>query len=101
MINDGNNDQDKSRHLNADIISDYIKQNHYGGGLVKVDPYAGDEKNMQCDFFMCTTDGLDAAGLIELFNSIEWQDPDCVQLMLKHEQDDAFSIHTPVQIYPR
>ena len=98
MINDGSNDQDKSKHPNADIISNYINQNHKYG-LVKIDPYAGDEKAMQCDIFMCATDGLDTAGLIELFNSIKWQDPDCVQLMLKDEQDDAFSIHTPVQIY--
>ncbi|WP_432472848.1 hypothetical protein [Amphritea sp. HPY] len=99
MINDGSNGQDKSKHPNADIISNYIRQNHHDCELVKVDPYAGDKKNMQCDIFMCTTDGLDTAGLIELFNSIKWQDPDCVQLMLKDEQDDAFLIHSPVQIY--
>ncbi|GGK85777.1 hypothetical protein [Amphritea balenae] len=100
MINDGNNDQDKSKTANADLISNYIKQNTPLSGLIKVEPYAGEKQSMQCDIFMCATNNLNTAGLIELFNHIQWQDPDCVQLMLKQEADDAFSIHTPVQVYP-
>ena len=101
MINDGGSDQDKSRTPNADIISNHIKQIHPLYGLIKVDPYAEEKQSMQCDIFMCATGVLDTAGLIELFNHIKWQDPDAVQLMLKQGHDDAFSIHTPVQIYPR
>lgn len=101
MINDGINDQDKSRNPNADIINTYIKENFHGRELVKVDPYAGAKETMQCDIFMCAINGLDTEGLIEIFNGIKWEKPGCVQLMLKEEHDDAFSIHTPVQTFSR
>ena len=97
MIDDGISDN--SNKPNADIINTYIKKNFHGCELVKVDPYAGDKKSMQCDIFMCAVNGLDTEELIEIFNSIHWQQPGCVQLMLKEQQEDAFSIHTPVQTF--
>ncbi|MEH6578989.1 MAG: hypothetical protein V7731_18150 [Amphritea sp.] len=90
---------DSSSQPNADIINTYIKENFQGCKLVKVDPYTDDKKSMQCDIFMCAVEGLDTEELIEIFNSIHWQQPGSVQLILKEPQDDAFSIHSPVQTF--
>ena len=66
-----------------------------GYHLAKVDQFAGGRKAVQCDVFMSAVDYLDVDKLLKEFHEIQWESILEVQLMIKGEHDDIFSIHTP------
>ncbi len=92
-IDDGSNVEDS--HPNADKLSAYLVRNHNGAYLVKVDDHAGGNKAMQCDVFMAAINYLDIDEFVEWFHGIEWEYPESVQLLIKDEHDDQFSMYTP------
>ena len=53
-------------------------------------------KHMRCDVFMAAINHLDVLGFLKCFYSIEWDSPECVQLMIKQEQEDIFTAHVPL-----
>lgn len=61
--------------------------------LVKVDGYAGGDKAMQCDVFLVAVNYLNVGRFLDAFRAIRWDMPECVQLMIKNEHDDAFTIY--------
>jgi len=82
-------------HPNADKLNAYLKNNHNGAGLVKVDNYAGGNKAMQVDVFMAAINYLNIDAFVEWFRGVEWQDPECVQLLIKNEHDNRFTAYIP------
>ena len=82
--------------LNAEKLSEYLCENYRSKGLVQVDGYAGGNRAMQCDVFITAVNYLDHDEFIEIFNSIKWEYPESVQLLLKCEDCDAFEIITPL-----
>lgn len=93
MIEDGAKRDDE--HPNVDELNQYLIE-HYGGWvLVKVDENAGGGKAMQCDLFIAAINHLNIPEFLERFYEIAWEAPECVQLMLKDEHDERFSIHVP------
>ena len=79
---------------NVDKLNSYFERYGRGIKLNKVDGFAGGNKAMQCDVFMAVINYLDPK-FIEFFYTIEWEMPECVQLMLKGEDDDIFKIYVP------
>ena len=43
--------------------------------------------------FVTAVNYLDIDEFMRLFYDIEWQYPDCLQLMLKEERDELFTVH--------
>ena len=93
MLGDG--DAKELRYPNAGMLSEYLKKNYDGYELVKVDGLAGGGKAMQCDLFIAAINHLNIPQFLEAFFSIEWEAPEYVQLMLKDEHDDRFTVYTP------
>ncbi len=85
----------EEEHPNADKLSAYLEKTHGQPGLIKADQHAGGRKAMQCDVFLAAVNWLDKDAFLDWFKAIEWDMPECVQLMLKGENDDAFTIYTP------
>jgi hypothetical protein len=63
---------------------------------VQLDQKAGGNKAMQCDLMLAAINYLDEEDLLERFNATAWLSPDCVQLMLKGEEDDTFTVYSPI-----
>ncbi|MEP4890715.1 MAG: hypothetical protein ABJV04_11865 [Aliiglaciecola sp.] len=84
-----------SDHGNADILYEYLRTNYRGESLTKVDHHGGGNKGMTCDIFMAGIDYIDKDKLIEKFNSIQWDRPEKVQLLIKGRKDDVFSVYRP------
>jgi hypothetical protein len=91
-IEDGATEEET--HPNADVLSNWLVTN-YKGGLVKVDQLAGGNKAMQRDVFLAAINYLDHEAFLALFHSVNWEWPEDVQLLLKGEHDDVFTVHTP------
>ncbi len=91
-IEDGASKQDE--HPNVDLLNAYIKKEH-NWALIRVDQYAGGGKKVQCDVFMAAINYLNIDEFVKHFHTISWECPECVQLMLKGEHDDKFTIYEP------
>ncbi len=81
-------------HPNVDLLNEYLTQ-HNHGQLIKVDGYAVGHKVMQCDVFLSAANFLYIDEFVKEFNKVPWEDPDSVQLLLKDEEDDRFTVYTP------
>jgi hypothetical protein len=82
-------------HPNTDKLSAYIEKNHSGATLVKVDSHAGGSKAMQCDVFMAAINYMDIDAFVAWFQGIEWEYPESVQLLIKDEHEDLFTVYVP------
>jgi hypothetical protein len=61
--------------------------------LIRVDERAGGDRLMQCDVYLAAVSHLNIDAFIRLFKAAPWHDPDCVQLMLKDEEDLIFTVY--------
>ena len=82
-------------HPNTDKLSEYIAREHNNNKLLKVDEHAGGNKAIQCDVFMAAINYMDIDTFIAWFHTIKWEYPESVQLLIKDEHDDQFTIHVP------
>ena len=90
-IDDGGGED---KHPNADRLNAWIREAHGPTeALKKVDQHAGGNKAVQCDVFVGAINYLDEKGLIAAFRGVQWESPDCAQLMLKGEQKDRFTVY--------
>jgi hypothetical protein len=64
-----------------------------GFALIQVDDRAGGDKIMQCDVYLAAVNHLDIENFVAAFKTAPWKDPDCVQLMLKDEEDLLFTVY--------
>jgi hypothetical protein len=76
-------------HLNA-----YLRA-HHERSMCEVNDYCGGDKYMQCDVFIAAINYLDIPAFLKAFHSITWECPESVQLMIKGEDDDLFTIYRP------
>lgn len=93
MIDDGA--EVDETHPNVDLLGKYLRDNHGGAKLIKVDHLVQAGKAMECDVFIAAINHFNTDSFIELFRVIEWEFPECAQLFVKGENDDCFSVHTP------
>lgn len=93
MIEDGSVGEASSP--NVDVLNEYLSKNYGGWKLVKVDDKAGGGKAMQCDLFIAAINHLDISAFLNAFREVEWEAPEYVQLMLKDEHDEGFTIYKP------
>ncbi len=83
-----------SQNPNADKLIEYLEENHQRA-LNKIDSAAGGDKSMQCDVFAGAINHLYIEKFLDHFKKIEWENPECVQLLIKDEHEDIFTIYTP------
>ena len=67
----------------------------YKNNLNRADEGAGGNKFMQCDVFLTAINYMLIDELLDCFNAATWEYPESVQLLIKDEHDDAFTIYTP------
>lgn len=93
-LNDGGGEYE---HPNVDRINNWLANTHNGFRLKPAHPKRadGDYGVMQCDVFLGARKLLNLAGLLEVFHSVPWDCPENVQLLVKKEEEDRFSIHLP------
>ena len=93
MIRDGSSG--KEIHPNVDQLNNYLSENYGGWILIKGDDKDGSGKAMQCDLFIAAINHLNIPKFLEAYRAVEWEAPEYVQLMLKDEHDDGFTIYGP------
>lgn len=64
--------------------------------LKNVREHAGGGKKMECDVFLVAINNLDMPELLVEFHGMGWEWPEQVQLMIKGQEEEFFSIHTPI-----
>ena len=88
----------EDEHPNADRLSEWLVSKHGAAcKLVLVSDRAGGNKVMQADVFAVAVNHCSIPALIEAFRAIPWDYPEAVQLMVKDEHDDAFTIYTALE----
>ncbi len=72
------------------------QSNGYPSELKRFDKQkAGGNKVLQCDLYLAAFNSLDYEGFQKAFHSIAWYDEDGIQLMLKDEHEDRFTVIVP------
>ena len=62
--------------------------------LNQVDSHSGGDKHMEADVYLSAVNGLDVDTFLDVFYSIRWLSPEAVQLMIKEEHDEAFTLYS-------
>ena len=65
----------KETSPNVEKLNNYLKREHNGASLIKVDEGAGGNKVMQRDVFMAAINYLDIPGFVRAFNEVKWEIP--------------------------
>lgn len=73
-------------------IERWLEEHHHWCSLRQLNEKAGGNKVMQCDVFMGAFNHMDIEAFIEYFNSVEWNDREGIQLLIKDEHDDEFTM---------
>lgn len=87
---DGGDCYNVNSNPNVDKLNQKIKATYENYGFNKVSQYAGGNRNMECDIFICAIGCVDINELIGMIKSINWEFPKEVQLMIKNEDDNRF-----------
>ncbi len=84
----------EDEHPNVDKLNAWLCKAHGPAETLKqVDQCGGGNRALECDVFVGAVSYLDWAELIAAFKGIPWESSDCVQLMLKGQEDDRFTIY--------
>lgn len=80
---------------NVDILNEFIvKEYNHQCAFKKIDGFAGGDKCIQADIFATAINYCRVQELIDRVRSIEWEDPDSVQLNIKDEHWNSFRMFT-------
>lgn len=71
-------------------INAWLAAEHSGSEFKPVDDYAGGTKGMQIRVWLAAVNYLDVEGLEKIVREQTWDFVECVQLLLKNENDDRF-----------
>lgn len=71
----------------------YLKENHNNVSMRKVSALTGGNKHFQADVYMAAINHLDVDKFLSLYDTVVWENVRSVQLMLKEEEDDIFTIY--------
>jgi hypothetical protein len=77
------------------LLSKFLITNHKGSFLRQVDGIAGGDKNFHSDVFMAAVNYLEPEKFLSAFYAIKWDNPQRVQLLIRHEADNDFTVYTP------
>jgi hypothetical protein len=92
-IDDGGSRRDQP--VNVQRLDRWLQERHPGYRLIQVDAQVQGPKAMQCDIFLGAVNYLDREDFLAAFHAIDWELPGCVQLMLKGEEEDVFTVYLP------
>ena len=93
MIDDGMRitDNGGGKHNVAELNA-FLFNNYNGTMLIQVQEHTN-KRSMQCDVFISAVNHLDIDEFMRVFYGIEWEYPDNLQLMIKEERDNLFTVH--------
>ncbi len=75
-----------------DVINDYLKGIYNGQCLVQVDQHSGGRKATQADVFMASINRFDTVQFLNYLDTVVFESPDSVQLLIKEENQDSFAL---------
>lgn len=84
----------ENEHPNVDLVNSYLQKEHHCA-LVRVDQFAGGGKKIQSHVFMAAINHLNISEFVSHFYAVPWAYPESVQLMLKDEHEERFTIYQP------
>lgn len=76
-------------------VQDWLSANGWPQ-LVKVSDHAGGSKHMQCDVWMAAINYFDIEAFAAVVSAVVWRWPESVQLLVKGEHDDHFTLRSGV-----
>lgn len=81
-------------HPNVDIVNKYLENNERDRQLYQVDQYSHNGHSMQCDVWIGAFNYFNIENFIQAIKDVEWVNRECVQLLIKDEEEDIFKIIT-------
>ena len=80
----------------VETINTYLKY-EYGHGLIQVDDYVGSKSKraFEADVYMAAYNVFDTEAFLKGFYSIKWEYQECIQLLIKLQDDDKFTVYAP------
>lgn len=84
-------DNGPDRYPAVEFIDAWLAENHRGGTLAYVGDRSNGGKALECEVWVGGFNYLDVQGLIEVVRAAPWDNPDCVQLFVKEQEDDLFT----------
>ncbi len=79
---------------NIEELSKYIKTEFSSSGFNIVSTFAGGNKAVQADIFMCAVNGMDIPKFLTKCKTIKWNDPDSIQILIKDEHWELFKMYS-------
>jgi len=75
-------------------LQQWLKENFHNIQMAEIDEYASGNKAMQCGVFACAINHFDTDSFTTKFREVEneFEEPECVQLLIKEENEDRFTI---------
>ena len=81
---------DPIAYLNAWLLETHHEPNAFR----QVNAHAGGKRSMNNNVYLAGINHLDADGLLKAFRDAPWNEPECVQLMLKKEEDNLYTMYS-------
>ena len=81
-----------------EVVNKYFSDTRYT--LKEVSDYSGGNKAFQADVFMAAINYFALDEFLEFLQTVEWENPECVQVLIKREHDDNFKVYTYNRIRP-
>ena len=97
-ISEAQVDRDKrlSHYILADRIDQWLKENHYvglGQNLEEWDKYGG-QKHLETPIYVGAFNYLVPSAFANFVFSLPWEYPESVQLMIKGQEDEEFTVYS-------
>ena len=73
-------------------LNEYLMNQGYLPALAKVDCHAGGNKPMESDVWIGAFDQFDIEAFKDVFESIEWENPEYLQLMIRGPRERQFQV---------
>ena len=79
----------------VDRLNAYLRLQYRGREFVQVDQHAGGDKGFQNNVYLVAINYLNIERFLRVFRAIPWQLPEMVQLFIRDEHDDDFTVYRP------
>ncbi len=84
----------EGEHPNVFHLNDFLLAQGYPTGMSKVDCHGGGDAVMGSDVWMGAFKDLNVEGFKDIFEAIDWEDPQTLQLLIKDEAELQYQVFT-------
>lgn len=88
---------DESVFDNVKLLNEYLKEKGHGQFNL-VSDHAGGRKVMTTYIFLLSESSLWVEKFVEFFNTLKWETPEEVELFIKEQEDEIFTVYRVVDL---